>query len=65
MQKKRYRYQIKECNFDEFSKDTEGKWVAVKDIKITFGGKNYVGTDKKFLVNYWYRFEYRYSNQRF
>ncbi len=30
---------LKECNFDEFSKDTEGKWVAVKDIKITFGGK--------------------------
>ncbi|MFP4948075.1 fimbrial protein [Providencia hangzhouensis] len=40
---------LKECNFDEFSKDTEGKWVAVKDIKITFGGKNYVGTDKEFL----------------
>lgn len=40
---------LKECNFDEFSKDTEGKWVAVKDIKITFGGKNYVGTNKEFL----------------
>ncbi|MEX6383954.1 fimbrial protein [Providencia hangzhouensis] len=30
---------LKECNFDEFSKDTEGKWVAVKDIKITLRGK--------------------------
>ncbi|HEM7134006.1 TPA: type 1 fimbrial protein [Providencia rettgeri] len=40
---------IKDCNFDEFSKDAEENWVAVKDIKITFGGKNYVGTDKEFL----------------
>ncbi|EPL9571919.1 fimbrial protein [Providencia rettgeri] len=40
---------IKDCNFDEFTKDTEGKWVAVKDIKIVFGGKNYAGTNKEFL----------------
>ncbi len=40
---------LKECNLDEFSKDTEGNWVPVKDIKITFGGKNYVGTKKEFL----------------
>ncbi|MGO2303288.1 MAG: fimbrial protein [Providencia sp.] len=40
---------IKDCNFDEFSKDAADKWVAVKDIKITFGGKNYVGTSKEFL----------------
>lgn len=40
---------IKDCNFDEFSKDKDDNWVAVKDIKITFGGKNYVGTNKEFL----------------
>ncbi|MBQ0270567.1 MULTISPECIES: fimbrial protein [Providencia] len=40
---------LKECNFDEFSKDVDGKWVAVKDIKITFGGKNYAGANKEFL----------------
>lgn len=40
---------LKECNFDEFSKDQDDKWIAVKDMKITFGGKNYVGTDKEFL----------------
>lgn len=38
-----------DCNFDEFSKDGEGKWVAVKDMKITFGGKQYAGNDKEFL----------------
>lgn len=40
---------LKECNFDEFSKDTGGTWSAVKDMKITFGGKSYVGTNKEFL----------------
>ncbi|EKT53821.1 fimbrial protein [Providencia rettgeri] len=40
---------LKECNFDEFTKDADGNWVPVKDMKITFGGKNYVGTDKAFL----------------
>ncbi|MBW3118817.1 fimbrial protein [Providencia rettgeri] len=39
---------IKDCNFDEFTKE-DGKWVAVKDIKITFGGKNYAGTNNEFL----------------
>ncbi|HEC8323761.1 TPA: type 1 fimbrial protein [Providencia rettgeri] len=40
---------LKECNFDEFSKDKDSNWVAVKDIKITFGGKSYVGANKEFL----------------
>ncbi len=40
---------LKECNLNEFSKDVDGKWLPVKDIKITFGGKNYVGAKKEFL----------------
>ncbi|HBO24303.1 MAG TPA: type 1 fimbrial protein [Providencia sp.] len=40
---------LKDCNFNEFSKDGEDKWVAVKDMKITFGGKQYAGKDKEFL----------------
>ncbi|HGN0022291.1 TPA: fimbrial protein [Proteus mirabilis] len=40
---------LKECNFDEFSKDAQGNWLPVKDIKITFGGKNYQGANKDFL----------------
>ncbi len=40
---------LKECNFEEFSKDTEGKWSPVKDMKITFGGKNYADAKKEFL----------------
>lgn len=41
---------LKDCNFNEFTKGTDDKWVPVKDIKITFGGKNYVGTKKEFLA---------------
>lgn len=40
---------LKDCNFEEFTKGADDKWIAVKDMKITFGGKNYVGTNKEFL----------------
>ena len=40
---------LKDCNLDEFTKTEDGKWGAVNDIKITFGGKNYAGLNKDFL----------------
>lgn len=42
--------ELKDCNFDQFTKDAQDNWVGVKEMNITFGGKNYVGANKEFLA---------------